>query len=232
MQAAALKQRRLVEIQAKYRKCQECSLHEKRKSSLKGYGNPEAKVVFIFDRQSPQEAGSGEFLKGTSYLDVIKVLFEFVGRDPSEFWFTPLVACPTTIIPTVITGMPIEHVPLPKNKEVDACAARIAEELHVIEPRLVVAFGQLAARSLIKKNTPSLHYNLNEIHEGTVQGEFIQYPIPVVLTYSLHALLTNPDSNEGGTWHRTAQAINKAIEISDFMESMPWQESSSSAEKP
>lgn len=231
MQAAALKRRRLVEIQAKYKKCRDCGLHEKRKTSLQGYGNPDAKIVFIFDRQSPEEAGSGEFLARTKYLHVINVLFDFVGRDPSEFWFTPLVACPTTIIPTVSMGMPIEHVPLPKNKEIDACSTRIAEEIHVIEPRLVVAFGQLAARALIKKNTPSLHYNLNEIHEGTVRGDFIQYPVPVVLTYSLHTLLTLPDTNEGGTWHRTAQAINKAIEISDFMESMSWHESSSNAAK-
>jgi uracil-DNA glycosylase family 4 len=230
MKAVSLKRRKLNEIQAKYKKCTECPLHEKRRTSLQGYGNPDAKIVFIFDRQSPIEASSGDFLKDTKYLEVIQVLFNYIGRSYDDFWFTPLVACPTAIIPTN-TLMPIEHVPLPKNKEIDACSLRIAEEIHVIEPRIVVALGQPAARALIKKNTPSIHYNLNEIHEGRVQGDYIQYPIPVVLTYSLHALLTVPDTNEGGTWHKTAQAIHKAIEISDFMESMKWHVSSSSEKK-
>lgn len=225
MSAEASKLRKLVEIQAKYKKCRECPLHENRRTGLVSYGNPASKVVFVVDRLSPLEVTSGDFLVGTNYLSTLGILFDYLGKKVDDFYFTPLVACPTTKIPSNLPKEElarIEHVPLPKNKELEACAKRLHEEIHLLEPRLIVAFGQLAAKALIKKDTPSLHYNLNEIHEGSVKGDFIDYPVPVLLTYSLHTLLTNPDTEDGGIWHKTALAIHKAIEIATFMEELTW----------
>lgn len=159
-----------------------------------------------------------EFLSDKLQNTIVKTLLEYAGLTMEQVWFTPLVGCPVVNIPPSVKQPP-DAVAVPKNVPIDACSARIQEEVRIIEPHIVVAFGQAAARSLIKKNAPSIHYNLGEVHEGLVQGVLCTFPVPVLLTYSTHALIIEPDyEQDNGVWAKTAGHIALAARIASFME--------------
>lgn len=219
---------RLLELGDRYAACTECKLHKMRRNSMRGVGNPDASILFILERASPAEAKSGDFLTCARYNLILDTLLGFVGKARSDFWITPLVACPTTIISANKTAMPIEATPVPKSKEISMCRPRIHEEIHIVEPRLVIAMGQAAAKPLIHKEALSLHYNLGEIHEGMVEGDSGPYPMPLLLTHSLHALLTQPDMSTNGIWNKVANHIALAVEIVEFLEGTTWQDRSES----
>lgn len=215
---------KLLELHDRYAECEACKLYTMRKRSMRGMGNPDAGIVFVVERASPEETKLGSFLASERYNLILDTLFEFAGRQRSDFWFTPLVACPTTIISANTSAMPVETTPLPKNKEIAACRPRILEEIHIIAPRLVVAMGQHAAKALIQKDPMTLHYNLGEIHEGSIVGDYGTYPMPVMLTHSLHTLLTQPDLSADGLWNKVAKHIAEAVEIVSFLEGVKWVE--------
>jgi uracil-DNA glycosylase family 4 len=213
----------LLALNDKYGSCTDCKLHRMRRGrSMRGTGNPDARVLFILERASPEEAKTCAFLTSGRYNLILDTLFGFSGKRKEDYWLTPLVACPTTIISDNTRAMPIEATPVPKSKEIAACRPRIHAEINIVAPELVVAMGQAAARPIIHKEPLSLNYNLGEIHEGLIDGETGTYPVPVLLTHSLHALLTQPDLASGGIWNKTAGHIALAFEIVEYLGSERW----------
>lgn len=196
-----------------FKDCTACQLCKNRRRLFTGFGNPQASVVFVLDRHAIEDVASAEFLAGNPYKVVLQTLFEYAQEDWLDYWFTPVVSCPTMVMPLDRTKMPPEITPLAKASEVAACSVRLHKEVHLLAPDVIVAMGQLAARAFIPKDTPTIHYNLGDTLEGFVQGDFIRYPLPLVLTNSLHTLMSQPDGSAGGPWHKTAQHVHLALSI-------------------
>jgi uracil-DNA glycosylase family 4 len=169
--------------------------------------------MFLLDRQSVDDVKHSTFLYSYDYRIAIESLLDYAGVDRNDFWFTPIVSCPTLIMPTDKKAMVPEVTPLPKDAEVAACSGRVHQEAHIISPEIIVAMGQLAAKVFIHKGGPTIHYNLGDTVEGHIRGDLVEYPVPVLLTYSLHALLVAPDFTENGPWHKVGQHIHTAVHI-------------------
>ena len=210
-------EKRLRDIYDEYSTCKACKLCAYRDKAFTGIGNPKSPVIFVVDRPHPLDIAYASFLRMPSaYTSILDAIFDYTGRDWREFWVTPATMCPPARV-APIGERPLESSPLPKPKEVIACAGRLHKEIHAIGPELVVMLGQSGMKALIPTDTPSIHYNFGEIHEGLVRGDYGMYPVPALLTSSLHMLLTTLKLDEGGLWNRTALHISKAIQIAEYL---------------
>lgn len=199
----------------RWRDCSACRLCSYRRRLFEGVGNPSAPVVFVIDRQSPPEIQQMKFFLDTPYEKIIQGIGEYAGRDMSQYWYTPVVACPTSLPPR-FDERPPETAPPTKNKEVAACAPRIFSEIQLIEPEMLVAFGTQAVRTFFPTETPSLQYYAGEIREAKLPGEHGDYNMSVLLLPSLHTLYTQQDmENRNGLWVKTFQKLALALDVAD-----------------
>lgn len=123
--------------------------------------------------------------------------------DMSDVWLSPTVVC----------GIPDGKAP--KVKELKACRPRLEKELHIIQPYIVVALGATALKSLIPGNSVNHTEALGRVVDAKIQGDLVEYDIPVMVTYSLSYLIRNQDTSPGGLWNRFFTHIHTAIEVAD-----------------
>lgn len=195
----------------KWRECTACALQRHRRRLLEGVGNPDAVAMFVLDRLSPEEAMNGSFLVDSVYETILEQFGEYCGRDMSQYWYSPLVACPTSR-PVWGDRVP-EMLQLPKNAEIAACASRLHEEIKLVEPEIVILFGTAAIRALFPTSPPQLQYHTGEMREAMVPGESTEYPVPVLLCPSLHQLYVEQDFESGGLWNTTFSRLATALDI-------------------
>lgn len=198
-------------IHAKYAACKECSLYRNRRGSIRGSGNPSASVMFVLDRLDPGEVGGGTF-PGTAHNRVLDLLMMYLGRHPGEFYYTPVTGCPPRD-PRELYGEQV--VPLAKNPEVVKCSERVHAEIHAIQPRVVVACGQAAAKSLMPTKAPNVQNTAGSLVEAYMKGMYVDYPVPVMLTNSLQDLSKTDPSDPTSPWDSTCQHIRSAIRLAD-----------------
>jgi uracil-DNA glycosylase len=73
----------------------------------------------------------------------------------------------------------------PKPDEVESCSGYLAAQINMIQPRLIIAVGRIAAQNLLKTDTPI----------GKLRGQVHSYGdagIPLVATYHPAYLLRSP----------------------------------------
>ena len=73
----------------------------------------------------------------------------------------------------------------PKLDEVEACEKYLKQQIELINPKIVLALGRIAAQNLLKSSTPI----------GKMRGNSYLYPdsnLPVVVTYHPAYLLRSP----------------------------------------
>lgn len=190
-----------------YYECKACPRHIERKCFVAGEGNKNAKVVFVVDRPSDEEAYAGTALAGAQ-RDLLDSVVSSLGYSLDDVWITNTVLCVS------------KEGKDPKPSELKACRSRLQRELHYIQPDLVIALGTLAIKSLIAKEPPSLSSSSGRVMEGSVSGELVDYKVPVLITYSLTFLLRNPDRTPGGLWHKFYLNLKSGFEIIEDLSSI------------
>lgn len=206
---------RVWEIHAKYASCKACPLYRNRRGSIRGSGNTSAPVLFVLDRLDPAEVG-GQF-PGHEHRLVLESLLAYAGREVREFYITPVTGCPTR---PPMELQRAEIVPLAKNPEVVKCGERVAAEIQVIQPRVVVACGQAAVRSLIPIRAPNVQTSAGMLVEAYVRGMHVDYPVPVMLTNSLQDLAKTDPQDPASPWDQTCQHILTALDLADQLNGM------------
>lgn len=135
--AKSKKARRLDELAAQVRVCTRCPLSESRTNAVPGEGKYTSKVMIIGEAPGREEDESGRPFVGATgrYLD--KVL-EGTGLDRRDFFITNTAKCrpPKNRTPRAI--------------EVGTCTANyLFEQIELINPRLVMLLGGVAARAVL-----------------------------------------------------------------------------------
>lgn len=191
-------------------------MYRNRRRSIRSEGGAGASVVFVLDRLDPREVGGGQF-PGSTHRSVLELLLQYAGRQPDEFYYTPATACPPRD-PRELADE--QFVPLAKNPDIVACSTRVHAEIHAIQPRVVVACGQAAAKSLLPVRTPSVMLSAGSLVETLMKGEHVEYPVPVILTNSLQDLAKSDPSDPAGPWEATCQHVLHAIQLADRLINM------------
>ena len=151
--------------------CTKCPLSQTRKNFVFGVGNPQADIVFVGEAPGEQEDIQGVPFVGRAgkLLDKILAAIELT-RD--DIYICNVLKC----------RPPNNRDPIPF--EVEQCEPYLINQLHLINPKLIVALGRISACTILKTKE-SLKNLRNRI--------FSYAGVDLLVTYHPAALLRNPN---------------------------------------
>ena len=175
-------------LRAVAERCRRCPLHEERQQVVFGEGAADARLVCVGEAPGAREDETGRPFVGPAGKLLDRLLLS-VGFHREEVY-----------ICNVLKSRPPDNRD-PEPEEIEACSPFLLRQLDLLEPRVIVAFGAFAARTLTD-TTGSL---------GSLRGQthlFEGYPL--VATYHPAALLRNR------SWTRpTWEDLQRARRIAD-----------------
>lgn len=117
--------------------CERCELHKTRHSCVFGVGNPNARLMFVGEAPGEQEDLSGTPFVGRAGQLLDKFLYA-VDIDREDVYIANILKC----------RPPKNRDPLPE--EEDACIEFLREQVRIIQPKIIVCLGRIAAMRLIR----------------------------------------------------------------------------------
>ena len=163
--------RSLKPIAAKVQTCKRCPLYATALNGVPGDGDAKADVVIVGEAPGASEDESGLPFVGAAGGLLTKIL-ESIKLSREEVFITNVVK----------HRPPANRNPTPD--EVAACSPYLVRQLELIKPKVIIAFGNFAAQTLLntKDGIGKLRGTVHTYH-GT----------PLVVTYHPAALLRNPN---------------------------------------
>ena len=160
----------LKEIADVVAECTRCPLYATATNPVPGEGSPNAELVCVGEAPGEKEDLSGRPFVGQSGELLTKILAAISLRREDVFICNVLKHRP-----------PGNRNPLPE--EVVACSPYLVQQLELIRPKVIVAFGTFAAQTLLNTKIPI----------GKLRGSIHRYHgVPLIVTYHPAALLRNP----------------------------------------
>jgi uracil-DNA glycosylase family 4 len=207
MDSVSKKYSRLETLAYQYSGCEKCALCTHRKRIIPGAGNADSNLFFVTDKFTETSRKEDAVITGP-YKQLLETVLRTAGKDLSKMWVSSVVMC------THREGKS------PKVPEVKACRDRLLEEIHIVQPEVIVAMGTNAVKALIPRNPPAVMTSAGMVYEAGVSGDLVPYKVPVMVTYSLSFLLKNPDNSPGGIWNRFFNHIRSALLIAGDLKSL------------
>lgn len=213
-------QKELQALLQKWRKCKRCPLHRHRKIPVEpvGYADEGVGLLFVIDRL-PLSTMYGDPLDESNHLWILERLLSHLEDGPciSELWVTPTALCPTRS-PVPGERAP-DMMPLPRTNHIRECRERLHREIHILQPKVVVACGSEALKALHVKNPPKYKQVFGTISEVYVQGDLVPYPVPLMTTYAL-TTLDRSGQSDPQIWNNIYAHLTTALRISKELTSL------------
>jgi uracil-DNA glycosylase family 4 len=152
--------------------CQLCELHATRKQAVFGVGNQEADWLIIGEAPGADEDRQGEPFVGRAG-QLLNAMLKAIGLDREQVYIANILKC----------RPPNNRDPRPE--EAACCSPYLQRQIELIQPRLILALGRVAAQRLLQTNT-SLARLRGEVHTLEATGT------PVIVTYHPAYLLRSP----------------------------------------
>ena len=151
--------------------CTKCSLSKSRTKFVFGVGNPNADIVIVGEAPGKNEDLQGEPFVGRGGKLLDKIL-EAINLNRKKVFILNVLKC----------RPPENRNPNPQ--EILECEPYLKKQLQLINPKLIVALGRIAAMTLLRTKD-SLTNMRNKIHKYE--------NIDLIVTYHPAALLRNPN---------------------------------------
>ena len=150
--------------------CKECNLGETRKNFVYGIGDPNADLMLVGEAPGKDEDLKGEPFVGRAGKLLDKILLAINKKRGEGVYIANVLKC----------RPPNNRDPLPS--EVNKCEPYLLKQIKIVKPKLIVALGRIAGKTLLKIDKP-LKEMRGKIHSynGT----------PLIVTYHPAALLRN-----------------------------------------
>lgn len=170
--------------------CTACPLHERRKNTVFGAGNPDAEVILVGEAPGADEDRQGEPFVGKSGQLLTKILAA-IGYAREDVFICNILKC-----------RPPNNRD-PQATEVEKCEPHLRRQLAILRPRVICCLGRVAAQTLLGTDT-SLKRLRAAVH--------FYAGVPVMATYHPAALLRNPGWKHD-TWDdvRKLRALVEAL---------------------
>ena len=152
--------------------CAACELSQSRTQTVFGTGAHDAEILFIGEAPGADEDRQGEPFVGRAGKLLNEMLFA-IGFQREQVYIANILKC----------RPPGNRDPRPE--EVVCCEPYLKRQIELLNPRLVVALGRIAAQNLLKVDTTL----------ARLRGHCHTYPegrVPVVVTYHPAYLLRSP----------------------------------------
>ena len=158
------------ELQAKVAACTACPLHQTRTQTVFGVGDRKANWMVVGEAPGEQEDLQGEPFVGRAGL-LLNEMLRAIGLGRDQVFIANILKCRP-----------------PKNRdpqveEAAACEGYLKQQIALVQPRIILAVGRIAAQNLLKTTTPI----------GKLRGIVHAYQnVPLVVTYHPAYLLRSP----------------------------------------
>ena len=152
--------------------CTRCDLHKTRTQTVFGVGHPAADWLIIGEAPGADEDRLGEPFVGRAG-QLLTNMLRAIGLAREEVFIANILKC----------RPPNNRDPQPE--EVSSCGSFLRQQIDLIQPKIILAVGRIAAQSLLNVSTPI----------GQMRGKKYSYQdtgIPVVATYHPAYLLRSP----------------------------------------
>ncbi|MCK4577629.1 MAG: uracil-DNA glycosylase [Candidatus Marinimicrobia bacterium] len=149
--------------------CRKCALGASRRNFVFGAGNPDADLVFVGEAPGEREDQLGEPFVGRAGILLDKILAA-IDLTRQDVYILNVLKC----------RPPNNRDPVPE--EVKQCEPYLKQQLRIIKPKLIVALGRVAAKTLLR---------LNESLKNMRKNSYIYEGIELRVTYHPAALLRN-----------------------------------------
>lgn len=160
------------ELEATIKSCTRCALHAQRTQAVPGVGHRQADWLIIGEAPGADEDKQGEPFVGRAGKLLDQMLLA-IGLKREEVYITNIVKC----------RPPGNRDPKPE--EAAACENYLRRQIDLIQPKIILAVGRIAAHNLLKTDQ----------RVGALRGKCFEYAdtgIPVVITYHPAYLLRSP----------------------------------------
>jgi len=158
--------------------CQRCELHRGRQNTVFGTGDEHARCMIIGEAPGAEEDASGEPFVGRAGK-LLNAMLRAIGMSRESVYIANIIKC-----------RPPKNRD-PKAEEMVACAPYLRRQIALVQPRVIVAVGRVAAQHLARSTAPigkmrgqRHYYDNSDGDDGT--------HIPMVVTYHPAYLLRSP----------------------------------------
>jgi len=131
---------RLAELQARTTPCDRCPLGKTRTNLVFGEGNPNADIVFVGEAPGFEEDRQGRPFVGRAGQLLNDIITKGMGLRREEVYICNVLKC----------RPPQNRTPNPQ--EIIACSPYLLEQLRIIQPKVIIALGSPAAKTLLNTN--------------------------------------------------------------------------------
>jgi len=122
--------------------CTRCKLHKQgRKQIVFGVGNPRAELMFVGEGPGADEDAQGEPFVGRAG-QLLNNMIKAMGLKREEVYIANVVKCRPPGNRT------------PERDECETCSPFLMRQIAVIQPKVIVALGAVAAKNLLAINAP------------------------------------------------------------------------------
>jgi DNA polymerase len=160
------------ELMAAVKGCTRCALHKSRTQTVFGVGRRDAQLFVIGEAPGADEDRQGEPFVGRAG-QLLNAMLRAIGLPRSEVFIANILKC----------RPPGNRDPQPE--EAAACTPYLSQQIALVQPRVLLAVGRIAAQWLLQTDTPI----------GRLRGRVQSYGernTPLVVTYHPAYLLRSP----------------------------------------
>jgi uracil-DNA glycosylase len=164
------------ELEKQVVNCVLCDLHKTRTKVVFGVGNKKAKIMFIGEAPGANEDLQGEPFVGRAGM-LLNSMLQSIGLKREDVYIANILKC----------RPPNNRDPEPS--EVKLCTPYLQQQIALIQPKVLVAVGRIAAQFLLD-TTESM---------SKLRGRTYQYGsqnIPLLITYHPAYLLRSPSEKK------------------------------------
>jgi DNA polymerase len=181
-------------LRARVAGCTACALHKSRTQTVFGTGNPAADWMVVGEAPGAEEDRQGEPFVGRAGL-LLNAMLEAAGYARADVYIANILKC----------RPPGNRDP--KNEEADCCTPYLYRQIELVQPKLILCVGRIAAQRLLKTDAPL----------GRLRGRVHRLDdmdFPVIATYHPAYLLRQP-RDKRKAW----QDLRLALEVTGSMPS-------------
>lgn len=160
------------ELRAEVAGCTRCELHRTRTQTVFGTGSEQARWLVIGEAPGADEDRQGEPFVGRAG-QLLTEMLRAVGLSREQVFIANILKC-----------RPPENRD-PRPEEAKSCESYLQRQIALLQPRLILAVGRIAAQNLLQVDTPIGQLRGRAHAWGPAQ-------IPVVVTYHPAYLLRSP----------------------------------------
>ncbi|MCC5857016.1 MAG: uracil-DNA glycosylase [Ectothiorhodospiraceae bacterium] len=161
--------------------CTRCGLCAGRTQTVFGVGSEQAQLLIVGEAPGAEEDRRGEPFVGRAG-QLLDRMLKAIDLDREQVFIANILKC----------RPPNNRDPL--GDEVEACMPYLREQMRLLQPRVILCVGRVAARNLLQVERP-----LRDLRGARYQLEVGGASVPVVVSYHPAYLLRSP-ADKGKAW--------------------------------